>query len=122
MRKKRDRRSFKVFKILEGSCGGLYGCIIRPFHTLFNCEVGVRKGGVGLFESNRTNLLLLSSSFLGPQIFTRVTRREEKRKKKGHETFLKHGFSTFGDVDSGGGLDTSGGGDKGGLRRGRGGS
>ena len=85
MRKKRDRRSFKVFNILEGSCGGLYGCIIRPFHTLLNCEVEVRKGGVGLFESNRTNHLLLSSSFLGPQILTRrnkTRRREEKRREE----------------------------------------
>ena len=61
--------------------------------------------------------------FLDLRYWQDVTRRrEEKRKKKGHKTLLKHGFSTFGDADSGGGLDTSGGGDKGGLRRGRGGS
>lgn len=54
----------------------------------------------------------------------KTRRREEEKEEEegGHETLLKHGFSTFGDADSGGGLDTSGGGDKGGLPRGRGGS
>ena len=92
MRKKRDRRSFKVFNLLEGSCGGMYGCIIRQFHSLFNCEVRVRKGGVGLFEANRTNLLLLSSSFLGPQILTRrnkTKRREEGEEEEGSQDVVK---------------------------------